>query len=233
MRESLLINHFNIMDIKNLYFKSRNQSIFSLDRSKLASREIETIEIFQDICNIDIIKSDGKVLDLGAGDKYLKPAFEKKQMNYTGLDIDDLDLEKDTINFADNHFDLVVSYSVIEHLYDPQNFLSETMRVMKPGAVVLIETPNWHYSYKTFYNDFTHVRPYCPASLKALLDANGFAEVNAFPNLRCKPKLFYKNKHAFKIAANIPFTGGASSFIPSILKGKSLGMFVIATKRNS
>ena len=68
------------MDIKNLYFKSRNQSIASQDRSNLASREVRTIEIFQNICSVDMLTSGGCVLDLGAGDQYLRPEFEKKQM---------------------------------------------------------------------------------------------------------------------------------------------------------
>lgn len=220
------------MDIKNLYFKSRNQSIASQDRSNLASREVRTIEIFQNICSVDMLTSGGCVLDLGAGDQYLRPEFEKKQMIYTGLDIEDLDLEKDKINFENNYFSLVVSYSVIEHLYNPQNFLSEILRVMRPGSAALIETPNWHYSYRSFYNDYTHVRPYCPDSLKSLMLDNGFSKVYAFPNLRCKPKFFYENNKAFKIAANLPFTGGSSSIIPNFLKGRSLGMFVIGIKDN-
>lgn len=218
------------MDIKNLYFKTRNNSISSQDRSNLAAREIKTIQIFEKICSLEMIKKGTRVLDLGAGDQYLKPEFEKKQMTYKGLDIEDLDLEKDKIESEDGSYNLVVSYSVIEHLYDPQNFLSEIMRVLKPGGAVLIETPNWHYSYKTFYNDFTHVRPYCPESLRALLQANGFDSVHAFPNLRCKPSFFYTNKNSFKIAANLPFTGGTSSFLPDIIQGRAIGMFLVATK---
>lgn len=218
------------MDIKSLYFKTRNDSISSVDRTNLAEREIKTIQIFEKICSLKMIVNGSSVLDLGAGDQYLKPEFEKKHMSYRGLDIEDLDLEKDQIESEDNTYDLVVSYSVIEHLYDPQNFLSEIFRVMKPGGAVLIETPNWHYSFKTFYNDFTHVRPYCPNSLKSLLEGNGFKKVFAFPNLRCKPNFFYTNKNSFKIAANLPFAGGASAIIPDIFKGKALGMFVIATK---
>ena len=218
------------MDIKKLYFKTRNSSLANENRTSLAEREVKTIQIFEKICSTRMIINGGTVLDLGAGDQYLKPEFEKNHMSYTGLDIDDLNLETDKINSDDNVFDLVVSYSVIEHLYDPQNFLSEIFRVMKPGGIVLIETPNWHYSFKTFYNDYTHVRPFCPESLKALLIANGFDSVRAFPNLRCKPSFFYTNKHSFKIAANLPFTGGVSSFIPEVLKGRAIGMFLVATK---
>ena len=220
------------MDLKYRYFKARNASIIALDRANLASREIRTLEIIQDIFSIEMLQSGGSVLDLGAGDQYLRPEFEKRDMRYTGLDIEDLDLEKDRIDSADNHYDLVVSYSVIEHLYNPQNFLSEILRVMKPGSAALIETPNWHYSFKNFYNDYTHVRPYCPDSLKSLMLNSGFSKVCAAPNLRCKPKFFYENKNSFRIAASLPFTGSASSIIPNFLKGRSIGMFVVGIKDN-
>lgn len=218
------------MDIKNLYFKTRNSSLANENRTSLAEREIKTIEILEDICKIKMIQQNGNVLDLGCGDQYLKPEFNKKGMNYTGLDIEDLDLEKDKIIDSENFYDFIVSYSVIEHLYDPQNFVTEIKRVLKNGCAALIETPNWHYSYKTFYNDFTHVRPYCPESLKSLLIGNGFKKVHMFPNLRCKPKFFYTNKNSFKIASHLPFTGGAGPLIPNMLKGRALGMFIIAIK---
>lgn len=218
------------MNLKELYFKTRNASLADDDRSKLAEREIKTIEIFQEMCGVKMIEHGTNILDLGAGDKHLQTTFEKRGMLYKGLDIEDLDLEKDLIDEDDNSFDFVTSYSVIEHLHDPQNFLLESKRVLKTGKALLIETPNWHYSYKTFYNDFTHVRPYCPDSLKRLALANGFTSVFAFPNLRCKPKFFYNNSYAFKIASKLPFTGDASHLIPDIFKGKSLGMFVIAIK---
>jgi SAM-dependent methyltransferase len=44
--------------------------------------------------------------------------------------------------FADNSFDVVVTFQVIEHIKDDVNFLKEIYRVLKPGGVAMITTPN-------------------------------------------------------------------------------------------
>ncbi len=47
--------------------------------------------------------------------------------------------------FAEAAFDLVVSFEVIEHLPDYRALLSEARRVLKPGGVFLVSTPNRAY----------------------------------------------------------------------------------------
>jgi SAM-dependent methyltransferase len=44
--------------------------------------------------------------------------------------------------FADNLFDVVVTFQVIEHIQDDFNFLKEIHRVLKPGGLAIITTPN-------------------------------------------------------------------------------------------
>ena len=44
--------------------------------------------------------------------------------------------------YADNTFDCVVSFQVIEHIYDDHTFLKEIARVLKPNGLALISTPN-------------------------------------------------------------------------------------------
>lgn len=51
-----------------------------------------------------------------------------------------------SLPFDDGEFDLVFSKYVFEHLERPVDVMRELRRVMKPGAHLLIHTPNrWHY----------------------------------------------------------------------------------------
>ena len=42
-------------------------------------------------------------------------------------------------------FDLVMSHHVIEHVTDPEKFVSRLAAFSRPGGHVLVTTPSWHY----------------------------------------------------------------------------------------
>jgi SAM-dependent methyltransferase len=44
--------------------------------------------------------------------------------------------------FADNSFDVVITFQVIEHIQNDVGFLKEIFRVLKPGGLAIITTPN-------------------------------------------------------------------------------------------
>lgn len=62
-------------------------------------------------------------------------------------------------------YDTVVSFQVIEHIQDDFLFLKEIHRVLKPGGVALITTPNRRMSLT---RNPWHIREYLPEELKAL-----------------------------------------------------------------
>lgn len=68
-------------------------------------------------------------------------------------------------SFADNSFDSIVSFQVIEHIQDDQLFLKEIHRVLKPGGIALITTPNRPYSLS---RNPWHIREYTAQELTAL-----------------------------------------------------------------
>jgi SAM-dependent methyltransferase len=73
--------------------------------------------------------------------------------------------------FADASFDLVTSFQVLEHVPDAVAFLGELARVARPGATIILATPNAAtrlYPGMTPWNRF-HVREYLPVELKELL----------------------------------------------------------------
>lgn len=67
--------------------------------------------------------------------------------------------------YPDASFDSVVSFQVIEHIPDDALFLKEIHRVMRPGAVALITTPNRPMSLS---RNPWHIREYTAAELTEL-----------------------------------------------------------------
>ena len=139
-------------------------------------------------------------------------------------------LHFDKINLADNSCDIVTAISLIEHIHQPKNFLSEVKRVLKKNKYFVIVTPDWSSNMKNFFDDPTHLHPYSRKSLKFLLESNGFRNIKILPWLVCKPAWMWKVPFSFFLAKIIPFRGDASSLIPQFLKGKSKTILAICTK---
>lgn len=73
--------------------------------------------------------------------------------------------------FAPGSFDLVTSFQVLEHVPDPRAFLRELARVLRPGGMVILATPNAAtrlYPGMTPWNRF-HVHEYLATELAELL----------------------------------------------------------------
>ena len=161
----------------------------------------------------------------------MKNIIEETGNIYIGVDVDQLDFEKDKFKIENNYFDLIISLAVIEHLENPTIFLNEAFRVLKPDGYLYLTTPNWNYSYHDFYNDFTHKKPYTPRSIQEILEIFRFENVKTFPGLRCKSKWWYVGKYRFQKARYLfPFTNELK-YIPSFLKGKARSIIAIGQKK--
>jgi SAM-dependent methyltransferase len=77
------------------------------------------------------------------------------------------------VPYPDEHFEGVFCCWLLEHLSEPDRAISEIYRILKPGgyACVIVPSPN---DMVAFYDDYTHVRPYTPVSLKQLAEGSGF-----------------------------------------------------------
>ena len=115
---------------------------------------------------------DLKRLDIGCGNN--------KMAGCTYLDADpkvNPDIVHDLNNFPypveDNSYDGIHAKHIIEHLDDPQRFLHELCRILKPGGRIFLETPHFSsyvaYSeaqHKLFYSYFLVVNLVRPTSLE-------------------------------------------------------------------
>ena len=73
-----------------------------------------------------------------------------------------------SLPLPDDVFDYVVSIELIEHLAFPENFVQESVRVLRPGGVFVCTTPR-RASTDASLSDPYHVREYTPRGLSELL----------------------------------------------------------------
>lgn len=120
----------------------------------------------------------GRVLDVGCGNKPYRSLFNCEE--YVGLEIDtpknrqnqiaDLFYDGNRFPAKDRSFDNIICNEVFEHVFAPDEFLSEIARVLKPNGNLLLTVP--------FFWD-EHEQPvdfarYSSFGLKYLLEKHGF-----------------------------------------------------------
>lgn len=157
-----------------------------------------------------------KVLDLGAGRQWL-PFYEiilgyrnisvntkysdssewAGSLNVSGVDdaeveVSVFDVELDPFPHEDNEFDVVCCFELLEHLaIDPMHMMLEIQRVLKPGGILVLTTPNvvrtanvvsmllgeHPYGWSP-YNGFDtnrHNREYTPHEIGLLMESAGMS----------------------------------------------------------
>ena len=137
----------------------------------------------------NILPKNSLVLEVGCGEGYGSNLLSQYVEKVVGLDIDDKTIKHASnkyssencifktyngikIPYKDNTFDAVVSFQVIEHIQDDENYVSEILRVLKQASPFILTTPNREYRLEPGqrpWNRF-HVREYSSHSLKELLD---------------------------------------------------------------
>lgn len=123
----------------------------------------------------------GDVLEVGCGEGRGLELIIPKAKTFTAIDKIEPVIQKLQAKFpqgtfrsmnippfgglADNAYDSVVSFQVIEHIQDDATFLSEIKRVLKPGGIALLTTPNRKMSLS---RNPWHIREYLPRELENL-----------------------------------------------------------------
>lgn len=95
--------------------------------------------------------------------------------------------------FADDSFDAIFSHALFEHLKEPTQALREMWRVLKPGGIVGVRSPDWGgfliapstpelekaFSYYKWLQQQNSGNPEVGRELRALLRQSGFTNIKA------------------------------------------------------
>jgi len=129
-----------------------------------------------------------KVLDVGCGDGVIGEPIRKMGNNVISLELPTIAVlahkcgvplivggDAEHLTFASNSFDVVLASEVMEHMWDPNNFLDEAYRVLNANGYLIIETPEGIGGLN--YDDHKHY--FTVERLKQLLGARfAVCEVN-------------------------------------------------------
>lgn len=137
-------------------------------------------------------KVSGTVLEIGTGSGYGIEIIASSATKFVTIDkfqtailSDKGIMSKGNIEFiqmtvpplkgiADNSFDYVISFQVIEHIQKDLDFVKEIHRVLKNGGKFIVTTPNIKMSLT---RNPWHIREYTVDELDALLIKGGFKSV--------------------------------------------------------
>ena len=133
-------------------FAERFVGITPKDFGELEDRQRKVLEIFSSY-------QFERILDVGCGDGNFTMMIARacKAREVYGIEISEkgvemarkngikcyqLDVDEEDFPFEDNYFNALTALELIEHLYDPDHFLDEVYRILKPDGLFILSTPN-------------------------------------------------------------------------------------------
>ena len=146
--------------------------------------------------------ASGRVLEVGCGLGHLL-GWLATDYHVVGADINAWALSQARINvpqgnfclltaedlsaFTNNSFHLIISKHVLEHLSDPVNSIAEMSRVLAPGGVLIVATPNLDSPMRKLkrkdwigYKDPTHISLKPPQEWLQIIKAHGLNPLKVF-----------------------------------------------------
>ena len=149
-----------------------------------------------------IPKNANSILDVGCGNGWVAKEFLPKGKQVYSLDISVTNPDKakklypnekhfgvaaDSFHlpFSNDSFDCVIASEIIEHVFDPAEFVKELFRVVKKGGSLVITTP---YKEKIIYYLCIHCNQKTPAN----------AHIHSFDEMKLESLYSGKDLESFK-----------------------------------
>lgn len=135
---------------------------------------IKRVKVFFDECLKNEDLRGKQLLDAGCGTGWFSQKAAERGAIVTSMDLGENLLNEVAkkcetkrvvgsileIPFNDNTFDYVISSEVIEHTPDPYVAIKEIYRVLKPGGIMVLSTPNQFWKWTLWIANKFNLRPY-------------------------------------------------------------------------
>lgn len=183
------------MDYKNIYtkdyFNGKNSFFYSFGYGRFQKFYFKNL--FKPLKKYLKAIKQGNVLDVGCAyglmlqnfpDSFKKFGIDisehavaeaKKRLPHATLKVTDAE---DKLPLAENSFDIVMCNDVIEHLENPRAALENIKRVLKPGGILYMNTPNLNWLRKKLFayadKKEHHISLFQHKTLSELLTKIGF-----------------------------------------------------------
>lgn len=183
-----------------------------------------------------------RVLDIACGEGYGSALLAQGAASVVGVDVAADAVEHARRKYAANHlefregkaeaipatdgeFDAVVSFETIEHLTDHAAFVAEVRRVLKPGGLLIMSSPDKHfYSEITGRQNSFHLRELHGEEFRGLLKG-AFRNVATFEQRVAKGSLMLMVDSPPKVTAGVFRSDGQSS---QFFEGVPEAVFLVA-----
>jgi len=175
-----------------------------------------------------------KLLDFGAGTASFVEAAQKNGWNAKGYDpIVGQPQKKHNLYVAtwakDAHYQCITAWHVLEHLKQPQDFLSQAHKSLDENGILALALPNWASWDAAYYkSDWAaydvprHLWHFTPIGIKAMAKDSGFELIKQYP---LRLDAYYVSMLSEKTQNNsFPWLRGAISGLRSNCKAIRTGM---------
>jgi len=184
----------------NNYFKTKQYTSKLQSKIRRAKKRIRSIKKYT---------NGKKFIDIGCNVGFAVEAARKLGLDASGIDLDLKAIETakglfPKCSFTDNsleslaaegkRFDLIYCSEVIEHLSSLDNFVSSLLKIMSPGGVLLLTTPDMsHFALSRniekliddrFIRPPEHLFYFNKTSIKKLFISKGFSKIKFMISLK-------------------------------------------------
>lgn len=222
-------SHYASKDLLNLYYRISRSIMLRIKSSFI--RRITGIK-------------RGCLLDIGSGSGNFLARMKEIGWNVKGIELNEKAREASSskfgvevlppgqISFFDSEsFDCITFWHVLEHLSDPEQYLKNSMRLLKPGGCCIVALPNCRSfdaeHYKHYWAAFDvprHLWHFTPESFSFLTGRAGYSVTSA---VRLPADVFYISILSEK------YKGSKLYIIAGFLKGLWFSLLAAAKKEKA